>query len=285
MSTYRELITLGEKQLLTVNSSYEARLLMLELLRERQLDLYLIEDKPANPAVKELFLAGLKRLIAEEPLAYILGYTWFYGRKYQVNQRVLIPRRETEQLVGEALIEIEEYFTDLSDLTILDVGTGSGVIALSLALELPNTQVWASDISTEALAVAKTNAKELNAPVNFLAGDLLTPIIEQKIKLDVLVCNPPYIDQNETIPASVANYEPALALYGLKTGLYFYEAILAQAPKVLKQKSLVIFEIGYKQQAALTQLSQKYLPTAKTVTLKDYQGLDRFFIIYLQEKM
>lgn len=281
MLTYRQLIKVAETKLEKIEASYLARLFMLELTREANLDLYLIEDEVAEAEIKATFQSGLNRLLKAEPLAYVLGYSWFYGRKLLIDQRVLIPRRETEQLIGEALIEIEDYFQNQKNLIVADIGTGSGAIGITLALEEPDFQVYASDISKAALEVAVTNATSNQATITFFQGDLLKPLIEKQLKVDVIVCNPPYIDHSETIESSVYDYEPHLALFGKKSNYYFYQELLKEAHLVLNNRGLIIFEIGYQMRDGLEKLTEKYFPKASYKTILDYQGLDRFFVIAL----
>ncbi len=281
MVTYRQLIKAAETKLEKIEASYLARLFMLELTREANLDLYLIEDDVVLDEIKATFDSGLKRLLKEEPLAYVLGYSWFYGRKFLIDKRVLIPRKETEQLIGEALIEIEDYFQNNQNLVVADIGTGSGAIGITLALEEPNFQVFASDISETALEVALDNATSNQAAITFFQGDLLKPLIEKQLKVDVIVCNPPYIDHSETIESSVYDYEPHLALFGKESNYYFYQELLKDAHLVLNNPALIIFEMGYQMREGLEKLTEKYFPKARYKTILDYQGLDRFFVITL----
>ena len=281
MLTYRELIQTAQTELEELNAGYMARLFMLELTREAGVDLYLVEDKPALEAIKNQYLNGIKRLLKNEPMAYVLGYSWFYGRKFNIDERVLIPRSETEQLVGEALIEIEDHFLSFQDLVVFDVGTGSGAIALSIALEEPSLKVFGSDISEDAINVALSNKINLKANVDFLLGDLLKPFIEKGLAADVIICNPPYIDHKEIIEESVYDYEPHVALFGITSNFYYYEKLLEDVSLVIKDKGLIIFEIGYQMRQGLEKLTKHYLPKAKFKTILDYQGKDRIFVIYL----
>ena len=182
---------------------------------------------------------AIKRLENGEPVQYIVGNVDFYGYILNVNKDVLIPRRETEELVEE-VIKRSKLFNNP---TIIDIGTGSGAIAISLSKEL-NCHVYASDISNKALMVAKENAIKNNANITFLQGDMLKPFIDNKIKVDIIVSNPPYIKENEEIEDIVKNNEPNIALYAKNNGLEFYESILKDANRVLKEKYLIAFEIG-----------------------------------------
>lgn len=218
---------------------------------------------------------AIKRLENGEPVQYIVGNVDFYGYILNVNKDVLIPRRETEELVEE-VIKRSKLFNNL---TIIDIGTGSGAIAISLSKEL-NCHVYASDISNKALMVAKENAIKNNANITFLQGDMLKPFIDSKIKVDIIVSNPPYIKENEEIEDIVKNNEPNIALYAKNNGLEFYESILKDANRVLKEKYLIAFEIGKTQGNDIKLLAHKYLGNVKVEIKKDLSLNDRFIFVY-----
>ena len=218
---------------------------------------------------------AIKRLENGEPVQYIVGNVDFYGYILNVNKDVLIPRRETEELVEE-VIKRSKLFNNP---TIIDIGTGSGAIAISLLKEL-NCQVYASDISNKALMVAKENAIKNNANITFLQGDMLKPFIDNKIKVDIIVSNPPYIKENEEIEDIVKNNEPNIALYAKNNGLEFYESILKDANRVLKEKYLIAFEIGKTQGNDIKLLAHKYLGNVKVEIKKDLSLNDRFIFVY-----
>lgn len=218
---------------------------------------------------------AIKRLENGEPVQYIVGNVDFYGYILNVNKDVLIPRRETEELVEE-VIKRSKLFNNP---TIIDIGTGSGAIAISLSKEL-NCHVYASDISNKALMVAKENTIKNNANITFLQGDMLKPFIDNKIKVDIIVSNPPYIKENEEIEDIVKNNEPNIALYAKNNGLEFYESILKDANKVLKEKYLIAFEIGKTQGNDIKLLAHKYLGNVKVEIKKDLSLNDRFIFVY-----
>ena len=218
---------------------------------------------------------AIKRLENGEPVQYIVGNVDFYGYILNVNKDVLIPRRETEELVEE-VIKRSKLFNNP---TIIDIGTGSGAIAISLSKEL-NCQVYASDISNKALMVAKENAIKNNANITFLQGDMLKPFIDSNIKVDIIVSNPPYIKENEEIEDIVKNNEPNIALYAKNNGLEFYESILKDANRVLKEKYLIAFEIGKTQGNDIKLLAHKYLGNVKVEIKKDLSLNDRFIFVY-----
>lgn len=218
---------------------------------------------------------AIKRLENGEPVQYIVGNVDFYGYILNVNKDVLIPRRETEELVEE-VIKRSKLFNNP---TIIDIGTGSGAIAISLSKEL-NCHVYASDISNKALMVAKENAIKNNANITFLQGDMLKPFIDNKIKVDIIVSNPPYIKENEEIEDIVKSNEPNIALYAKNNGLEFYESILKDANRVLKEKYLIAFEIGKTQGNDIKLLAHKYLGNVKVEIKKDLSLNDRFIFVY-----
>ena len=176
----------------------------------------------------------------KEPLQYIVGNANFYGYTYKVNKNVLIPRFETEELVENTINYIKKNFSN--NVSILDVGTGSGCIGITLKRELKDSKVTITDISKKALKVAKHNSKDDD--INIIRTNILDNIED---KYDVIISNPPYISYDEEIMDIVKNNEPHIALYSKNNGLYFYEEILKQCKKNLKEKYLIAFEIGYKQ--------------------------------------
>ena len=218
---------------------------------------------------------AIKRLNDGEPVQYIVGNVDFYGYILKVNKNVLIPRRETEELVEEVIKRSQAFLNP----TIIDIGTGSGAIAISLSKEL-NTHIYASDISKKALEVAKENAKSNNADITLLEGDMLKPYIQNNIKVDIIVSNPPYIKEDEQIENIVKNNEPNIALYAKNNGLEFYESILKDAKKVLNDKFLIAFEIGYTQGEDIKNLAFKYLENVKVEIKKDLSFKDRMLFVY-----
>lgn len=218
---------------------------------------------------------GLKRLENGEPVQYIVGNVQFFDLLLDVNPNVLIPRFETEELVDRLIKYINKYFKN--DIKILDIGTGSGCIALALKSKLNNAKVDACDISAEALNVARMNAKKNNLSVNFIESDLFKNIDS---RYDVIVSNPPYIAENEEIMDIVFKNEPHLALFANNNGLYFYEEILKSASNYLNKKNIIAFEIGEKQSEEVKNIALKYFPNSKVALEKDLQNRDRFVFIF-----
>lgn len=212
-----------------------------------------------------------KRLEKGEPVQYIVGDVDFYGNIIKVDKRVLIPRRETEELVEKTL----KYLTN-TNIDIVDIGTGSGCIAITLKKMLPNINMDAVDISSDALDVARINAKDNNVEINFIEGDILDPLNK---KYDCIISNPPYISYDGYVMDIVKNNEPHLALYADNNGLYYYEKILKEAHNYLKDKYIIAFEIGEDQGEKLIELANKYLKEASVKIEKDMQKLDRFCFI------
>lgn len=215
----------------------------------------------------------LKELAKGRPIQYIIGEVNFYGYNYKVNENVLIPRFETELLVDKTIKKIKQLFNKSVD--ILDLGTGSGCIAITLKKEI-NSNVDALDISKEALQVAKHNAKLNKVNVNFINKDMTT---YKAKKYDVIISNPPYIAYDEEIMDIVKHNEPHIALYASDNGLHYYEAIIKNIPNITKDKYLVCFEIGATQSVAIANIANKYLKDINISVEKDYAGLERYIFI------
>ncbi|GAB5521565.1 MAG: peptide chain release factor N(5)-glutamine methyltransferase [Rhodothermales bacterium] len=195
---------------------------------------------PEQMAVLEAMLA---RRLAHEPLQYILGYTDFYGLRIDVTPDVLIPRSETEQVVEYALARIADRPTP----RVMDAGTGSGCIPLAIKYQRPDAEVWACDVSPEALAVARSNGVRLGLDIHWFAGDLLAEdfAAQPLASLDLLISNPPYVSQAETdtLAAEVVDHEPHLALFAAPDDpLIFYRALVRIGQNQLKNGGWAVFE-------------------------------------------
>ncbi len=240
-------------------------------------------NQEIEPSKYDLMLNACNEYINKgRPVQHILGYSYFFGYKIKVNNDVLIPRPETEELVGYVLATYDDIFKG-KKVSVVDVGTGSGAIALSLAKEEPNMMVCATDISKKALKVAAENCKENNADITLYQGDMLEPLIEHNLKFDILVSNPPYIPNNEYVEDIVINNEPHVALFGGTLGMDFYEKILSKAHLILNIPSFIAFEHSYNKRKEMEQLIKKYFPHAKYETIKDLSGKDRITIIINKE--
>lgn len=218
---------------------------------------------------------ALERLKNGEPLQYIVGDTDFFGSTFKVNKNVLIPRPETEELVEYTLQLVKSIFPK-KNLCILDIGTGSGCIPITLKKQIPSANVSAVDISKEALNVAKENAIQNNVEVNFIESNIFSNV---KGKYDLIISNPPYIREDEPIMDIVKNNEPHLALYAPNNGLYFYEEITSSAHNYLNDKFIIAYEIGEEQGLEVVSIAEKYFPNAKVILKKDIRGFDRFVFI------
>lgn len=222
-------------------------------------------------------LEDITRVINGEPYQYVIGEAEFYGLKLYVDKNVLIPRLETEELVDTLLKIIDKT----KKIVISDIGTGSGCIALTMKKNLQNAIVFATDISNEALNVAKNNAIKIQEQITFLQGDLLEPLITNNIKVDVLISNPPYIKNKNEVDENVLNYEPHLALFA-KNGIDFYERILKGSFKILNKNAIIAFEFNYDQKNELNEIIKKYYPTSKVTFYKDAGNKWRYVIICLE---
>lgn len=227
-----------------------------------------LKDKDLDTALKEL-KSGI-------PVQYIVGNTNFYGYDFKVNRNTLIPRFETELLVEKTYNYIKKYFNK-DKVKILDIGTGSGCIAITLNRLLDDSDVTGVDISSEALEVAKENNISNNANVKFIESDLFSNVNE---RYDVIISNPPYISYDEEIMNIVWNNEPHLALYAPDNGLYFYDKIIKDSSKYLNDKFIMAFEIGYKQGEDIVKIVNKYYKDTNISVEKDYSGRDRFVFIW-----
>ena len=223
---------------------------------------------------EEVFVKGIfQQLATHKPAQYIIGQADFYGMQLKVDERVLIPRPETEELVELILAENPE-----TNLSVLDIGTGSGAIALALAKNRPDWSVTAADISQDALDLANENAKNQNLQIFLKKSDCFTEISE---KYDIIVSNPPYISREDEseVGLNVLYSEPHLALFADEDGLAIYRRIAEDAKDYLKDGGKIYLEIGYKQGQSVPDLFRKNLPEKRVRTLKDQFGQDRMVVI------
>ncbi|MBQ1532946.1 MAG: peptide chain release factor N(5)-glutamine methyltransferase [Solobacterium sp.] len=253
---------------------------LVEISRKERFDLYLHFDEQMPEDLEKQFDEGMARILDQEPMAHVLGYSWFYGYQMIVNPDVLIPREETEELCSRILARIDHIFPDQKEVVCADVGTGSGAIAITVAKEEPRVRMCATDISEEALEVAKQNAKNNDADIEMFAGDMLEPLKERGMKLDVLISNPPYIPAEEKMERSVVDFEPHVALFGGEDGLKFYRVIFENCRSVLKEKSFMAFEMGWDQRERMSELVESLLPEASYEIIKDMNGKDRMLFVY-----
>ena len=214
--------------------------------------------------------AAVARRAAGEPIAYIIGVKGFYDLDLLVTPAVLIPRPETELLLEEALRLTE----NCPGLTVVDIGTGSGALAVTFARHRSSASVYATEISRDALRIARSNAQLIGVNVSFLAGDLAEPLIERGVQVDLLMANLPYIASGELGALEVSRFEPRLALDGGADGLAPIRRLLRQIPAVCRVGAHVLLEIGAEQGQAVADLVRGRLG-AHCDILRDYAGLDR----------
>lgn len=228
-----------------------------------------------------LFIEQAKRLSLGEPVEYIVGSARFLGHNLIVNSNVLIPRGETEELVALVTENISDYFDARNYLVVADIGTGSGAIPIALHDAFPNWLLLASDISSSALDVAKKNFQKEGVNVTTFCGDALKPYIENKINLDIIISNPPYILDKNDAQESVRDYEPGSALW-LDKNNSVYESIFRDYKKVKKGELLMAFEISPDLEEWLTSLMEKYLTDYNYQFFKDLNGDVRFLLVHLK---
>lgn len=263
-------------------SRRNAELLLCEVLGKSRLELYLEHDR----VLVEEELNAMRELVraraTHKPLQYILGKTEFFSLPFQIPEGVFIPRPETELLVEEVIRHIRSL-PESQEITVYDVGTGSGCIAVSVASQIPNCRVYASDIAAKAVAAARENAERNGVAdrVVLLEGDLFAPYIEHETpNADVIASNPPYIAEEEweTLPEEVRCFEPRESLLAGKKGLDCLTRTIASATACLKPGGTIFLEIGQGQWeavAAYLRGSQKYIDIA---TRKDYNNIERVVI-------
>ena len=223
------------------NPRSEIEWLLQDLLNYKKIDLYLKFEEEIDSEKLFILKSWIKRRISREPLQYITGKADFYGRSYFVNNKVLIPRPETEILIDAAIKNLLKKKNPF----IIDIGTGSGCIGITLAIEIKKSNVLSIDISKDALLIAKNNAENHNIKnIKFLEIDVLKNDINQKA--DLIISNPPYISKNElsTLMPEVKNYEPKISLTDNKDGFTFYERFVSLFPKILKNDGAAIIEVG-----------------------------------------
>ncbi len=269
--TVEELIVYGKSK----TSSAHAKMLLASFLEVNPLELLTMLDKKVDENIEKVYKNSLEALKENKPIQYVIGNVNFYGIKFIVNKNVLIPRFETEELVEQVV----EYAQSLNKdkIKILDLGCGSGAIGLTLKSILKDSLVTLVDISKKALEVARLNANNLNLDVTFVESDWFSNL--EITKYDIIVSNPPYIRNNESIEEIVKNNEPALALYGGQDGLDSYKKILADIEPYLNEEYLIAFEIGESQKEEITNLVTKNLPSTIVTCKKDLYGRNRMIFV------
>lgn len=278
MTTIREALAAGIRRLSATSTSprLDAQLLLCHVLNVEKPYLVAHDDEVLSAANETAFSALLKRRADDEPIAYILGSSGFYDLDLRVTPAVLVPRSETEHLVEWALAEVDPQ----AAVTIADIGTGSGAIAVTVAKHRPQATVHATDVSTDALAVARQNAVAVGVAVQFHVGSLAEPLIAAGIRVDVLLANLPYIAADEVLTLAVSKHEPILALDGGPDGFNLIRALLRQVPQVCVPQARIFLEIGADQGMLAGATVAQILPDSSTKIIPDYAGRDRVVQIH-----
>jgi release factor glutamine methyltransferase len=274
--TYEQLLKIAYQKTQAKHKEDEAaKLLLMELSGHDPHQFFLNLKTEVPKGFAALYIEKLMLYIDQNiPVQHIIGHAYFYGYQFFVNQDVLIPRSETEQLVEHVLYHYDAYFEN-QKVRVLDLGTGSGCIGLTLSLEEKNMDVTISDISEKALEVASKNMIKLGAKAHLVLSDLFENI---EGTFDIIVSNPPYIPDSEVV-SDIVEKEPSVALYGGSLGVDFYDQILAHAKKFLKPRGLIAFEHGYQQKDLIGRFAKQHFPDDNIIQQKDLSGKDRFTFI------
>ena len=251
-----------------------ARILLQHVLGLTQAGLLASLRDNMDESDTEKFAKLIEQHAEGTPVQHLTGSEEFYGRRFTVNPDVLIPRPETEELIEETLELIRQHIRH-PEPSIADIGTGSGIIAITMKSEIPSAKVLATDISQPALDTAKKNAKELGTEIDFKLGDLLQPLKGRK--WDVILSNPPYIahSEAESMSDSVKDFEPHSALFAEQEGLALYDKMMEDLPALLNKPGIVGFEIGHSQGEAVENMLKNAFPHARTFIKKDINKNDR----------
>ncbi len=254
----------------------DAEYMLAHVLGCRLKDLLIYPDRVLTEPEREQFNTCIERRSRREPLQYITGEVEFRGLLFKVNEDVLIPRPETELLVDEVVNGVSK-----KEVRVLDLCTGSGCIAVSIAKELTESRVYAVDISEGAIAVARENAGRhgVEERITFLIGDLFSAIdaLNLKGKIDIIVSNPPYVSKKEMeeLQPEIKDYEPASALFGGEDGLDFYRRIIRESPVYLSPGGYIVMEMGYSQSGSIKDLFEKEKGFTGIEVKKDMAGIER----------
>ncbi|WP_029425212.1 peptide chain release factor N(5)-glutamine methyltransferase [Alkalibacillus haloalkaliphilus] len=252
-----------------------AVLLLRYLLGVNQAQFLAMQTDFVDAHIEHEFISWIKdHAESGKPIEHFTNEVEFYDRSFYVDGRVLIPRPETEELIVALLNEVK------NPQTVIDLGTGSGIIAITLKKEWPEAKVYASDLSEEALSVAHINSQKLGTDVQFEEGDFLKPFINEGVTPDVVVSNPPYIPyaEREHLSETVSFHDPSQALFAEDGGLAAYETIVSQVMQLPQKPELTAFEIGYDQAETVPNLIKKYDTNAQVKVIQDINGKDRIVL-------
>lgn len=275
--TYYEVLDRASSFLRELNhSSFVAEWLMRERLDWSKTELVMQYRNVMPVSELKQFERDFEQFLKGLPMQQIIGHEWFYNRKFKVTEDTLIPRPETEEWLEQVLTDLPQ-----EPLTVVDIGTGTGIIGLTVKLERPADDVTITDISKEALDVAKENAQVLGAEVTAELGDLFDPLVGKKF--DVIISNPPYISEAEinVMDQSVLDYEPKSALFADEDGLAIYKRMAESIEKYLKPNGRIYLEIGYQQGDSVSRLFKNAFPDAKVTVWQDFNQLDRVVAVEL----
>jgi release factor glutamine methyltransferase len=284
LATIRQGLEVGEKYLAgrgIESARLDAELLLCMVVECRKERLYLDHERPLGEHEEQLFQRLLQRRGRREPISYITGRKEFWSRDFFVSPNVLVPRPETELLVDVSLKVLGES-SEKGPVKILELGTGSGVIAVSLSKEWSEAEIWATDISREALKISATNATRhgIRDKLRFLQGDLFEPVKERAGLFHLIVSNPPYVRRGEfaNLSSEVREWEPRLALDGGADGLDFYRRIISEAPLYLANGGFLALEMGADMARDLLGLIGQVGAYSETCIYQDYAGQDRVVV-------
>ena len=275
--TYYEVLDRASSFLRELNhSSFVAEWLMRERLDWSKTELVMQYRNVMPVSELKQFERDFEQFVKGLPMQQIIGHEWFYNRKFKVTEDTLIPRPETEEWLEQVLTDLPQ-----EPLSIVDIGTGTGIIGLTVKLERPADDVTITDISKEALDVAKENAQVLGAEVTAELGDLFDPLVGKKF--DAIISNPPYISEAEinVMDQSVLDYEPKSALFADEDGLAIYKRMAESIEKYLKPNGRIYLEIGYRQGDSVSRLFKNAFPDAKVTIWQDFNQLDRVVAVEL----
>ena len=276
------------KDLLQVTSDYLSEkeidsprlcseILLAHLLNTTRVKLYLAYDRPLNDNEVDQYRSLIKRRLKREPLQYITGIQEFWSMEFNVGNQALIPRPETELLVEHVVsMFADQDSPDSKGLRLLDLGTGSGVIGISIAKELTSSIVWASDLSNKALDLARLNANKLDVidRMNFVQGDMFQPFKDHKPKFNAIVSNPPYISSEEydDLAPEIRNFEPRSALDGHENGLFYIERIIQEAGDYLLPGGVLLIEMDPRQTSRAARMLEEKNLYPEIGRIKDYHN-------------
>jgi len=252
-----------------------AEILLSHQLKTDRVNLYLNFDKPLTEHEISGYRSLIRRRLLHEPIQYITGTQEFWSLDFMVNPQVLIPRPESELLVEQAVKRVESDFAQQNrNPRILDLGTGSGVLAISVAKELPHARIWATDLSEGALNVARRNAEKhkLSERIEFMCGDLWEPITNLDFQFDLILSNPPYIasEDYDDLAPEIRDHEPRVALDGHERGMYFIEKILQEGPVHLNPGGWLLMEMAPDQTERALLLAEQIKGYGEMSRIKDY---------------